>query len=1021
MKNLCLLIFLASSPFLLFAQQRSIEGVVTDDGDTPLPGVNVLVKGTTTGTVTDVEGNYKITVSENAQTLVFSYVGYQSEEVAIGNQNTISVQLLPDLEALEEIVVVGYGTQKKENLTGSVESLDGGDIAMQPVTQTSQALAGKMAGVTVVQNSGQPGNDAASIRIRGLGTLDLDGTGKNDPLVLIDGVPGNMNGVEPKDIQDISVLKDAASASIYGSRAANGVILITTKRGKSGEFKVNYSGYGGWQQPTNFPNYLDGYGYMTNYNLARQNLGQDPLYSQEYIDDWQANHETDPDHYPNTDWVDEVFTENGFQQNHHLTMTGGNEKVRVLGSLSYLDQNGNIPGFNFERYQARINTDLLVSEKLGFNIDFNVRRSIRNQSANGNVNSSGLDDITRQAYRVPPIFAARYTDGAWGPGWNGKNPVAIAHVGGTDEDQSNYFRGILKAYFKPIEGMELAVMYAPEYSDNFGKEFTKQYQVFTVDSKDLEYVFPDRNSLWENNSRSLTNNFNAIGTYEKQLGNHFIKGLVGYELITFRNDWFNAFRDNFPLQDYPQLNVGGQDNMQNYGSASEWGLQSYFARVNYDYNGKYLLEANIRRDGSSRFAEGNKYGTFPAFSAGWRVSEEVFLSGVNFITDLKLRASWGQLGNQNIGNYPFASTIGLNNGFIFGGSPVSGAAQTDLANKNITWETTETTNFGLDMGMFRNRLTVSAEYYIRNTKDILLELPIPMTIGLNAPFQNAGEVRNTGWDLSLGWQDKVGEFSYGINANLSNVNNEVIDLQDAGPFINNNTVIREGDPINSIYGYQSIGYFQTDDEVGNSPQQFGALAAGDIKYANQLTEDTNGDGIPDATDDVINADDRVIIGNPFPKLTYGLNLTAAFKGFDLGIFFQGVGERDVLMQGDAVWAFQNAGKIQEWHLDYWTPENPNASHPRLVATTSHNNYETSDFWVWSASYLRMRNLTFGYTFPSTVMDNIFVERLRLYFSGQNLFTIDDMPEGWDPEVPNGTSGALYPITSVFTFGVDLTF
>ncbi|MEM6846162.1 MAG: SusC/RagA family TonB-linked outer membrane protein [Bacteroidota bacterium] len=797
---------------------------------------------------------------------------------------------------------------------------------------------------------------------------------------------------------------------------------MTTKRGEAGEFKVNYSGFAGWQTPTNFPTYLDGLGYMTNFNLARQNIGQDPLYSQEFIDEYRAGYQNNSDLYPNTDWVDEVFTENGFQQSHHLSVSGGSETARVVASLSYMDQDGNIPNYNFKRYQGRINTDLKVSEKVSFNFDMNLRQGIQQQPA------SGLNGITRQAFRIPPIFAARYSDGSWGPGWNGGNPVATAIDGGFDNETENYVRAIVRTTYKPIPGLEVSAMYAPEYIDTFEKIFNRQYQVFNFETKELEYTVPDRNSLTQRNRRELTHNFNAIATYEKDWGNHFVKGLVGYELITYRNDFFTAFRDNFPLQDFPQFNVGSQDNQQNSGTASDWGLQSYFARVNYDYKGKYLLEANVRRDGSSRFAEGNKYGIFPAFSAGWRISEEGFFSGVNFINNLKVRASWGQLGNQRLVDennnpilYPFASTITLGRDFLFGGTPNSGAAQTALANRSITWETTETTNFGIDLGMLANRLTISAEYYVRDTRDILLQLPVPQTIGLTAPFQNAGKVRNTGWDLALGWRDEIGDFTYGVDLNVSDVRNEVIDLQGAGPFIGNNSIIQEGDPINALYGYQSDGYFQTQEEVDNAPGQFGALAPGDIRYVNQLTVDTDGDGISDQADEIVNADDRVIIGDPFPRLTYGLNLTAGYKGFDLSVFLQGIGKRDVLLQGDAVWAFQNAGKIQDWHLDYWTPQNPNAAHPQLVATTSHNNYATSDFWIWNAAYLRLRNLTFGYTFPQTVLDGIFVDNLRVYFSGQNLFTLDDMAPGWDPETPNNTSGALYPIAKAFTFGVDLTF
>lgn len=1000
-----------------FGQGFTISGKVTDENGELILGASVLIKGTSIGTITDSDGLYTVQAPDGNGTLVFSYIGFQTAEVPIGARSVVDLSMVSVSTELGEIVVVGYGTQKKVNLTGSVVSVTGKEIANQPIMQTSNALIGKMPGVTVMQNSGQPGGDAATIRIRGVGT-----TGNSDPLVLIDGVPGNMNGIDPREIADISVLKDAASASIYGSRAANGVILITTKRGESGKLRVNYSGYAAWQQPTNLPEYVEGYEFMRLYNLGRANLGQTPTYTQEYMDDWQANHLTDPDQYPNVDWVDETFTESGFQQHHSLQVSGGTEMAKVLASLSYMDQGGNIPNFNYKRYNARINTDLKVSDKISFNLDLNMRRSVQKQP------SQGLVYAIQQAFRIPPVYAARFSDGTWGPGWGGQNVVAAAQDGGIREDQYNYVRAIIKANYKPMPGMQFSVMYAPQYNDDFQSIFKKQYTYYES-MGGVPKVWPNQNDLTQTNKRTLNNNFNAIGTYEKTLGDHFIKGLIGYELITNNYRWFNAFRDKFPLQDYQQLGAGASDNMKNDGSADEWGLQSYFARINYDYKGKYLFEANVRRDGSSRFGEGQKYGTFPAFSAGWRVSEESFFQGIEFINELKFRASWGQLGNQNVVNeggtailYPFASTIALGQNYLFGGIPTLGAAQLELANKLISWETTETSNLGIDLGMLQNRLTLSAEYYVRNTSDILLHFPIPTSMGLNAPYQNAGKVRNTGWDLALGWADEINDFTYGVNFNISDVKNEVIDLMGTGPHISGASITTEGYPIGSIYGYQSQGLFQSQEEVDNAPTHIGAIAPGDIRYVDQLTEDTDGDGVPDAPDGLINANgDRVIIGDPFPRLMYGMNLTAGFKGFDLSVMFQGVGKRDVMATGDAVFAFFNAGKIQKWHTDFWTPENPDATFPRLVATTSHNNFEKSDYWVYDAAYLRLRNLTVGYTFPQTIMDNIKVNRLRVYFSGQNLLTFDNMPAGWDPEIPNDKRGDLYPITAIYSLGIDLTF
>ncbi|MEM9886598.1 MAG: TonB-dependent receptor [Bacteroidota bacterium] len=1012
MKLFMLIAFFLSLLSVTLSGQHRVNGTVSDqNGGATLIGVNIQVAGTSIGTTTDIDGQFAIDMPSPDGSLVFSYTGFESKTIEINGQSEISITLGTSNELLDEVVVVGYATQRKENLTGAVETIGGETIQKQPLLQASQALAGTAPGVTVIQNSGQPGS-TAEIRIRGIGTL-----GNTNPLVLIDGVPGDINGISPRDIENISVLKDAAAAAIYGSRAANGVILVTTKRGQAGGFQVNYSANFGVQQPTNLPEYLGSLDYLELHNEARQNLGQDPLYDDAFIADYQANINSDPDRFPDVNWIDEVFTENGFQQQHNLSISGGNDIVRVLGSIDFADQNANIDVFNYRRYQARVNTDIKASEKLSFNFDLNARREDNTQTA------SGLNEVVRQAYRIPPIFASQYSDGRFGPGWNGQNPVANLAAGGRDINQTNYFRALLRATYRPMDDLSISFMYAPEYIDNFGRDFRQVYDTYpNFDSDESSIIsFPDRNSLRVDNNRILNNNLNAIVTYEKSFGNHGFRALAGYELITFRRDFFNAFRDNFPLQEYQQINAGAQTNVQNAGFAEEWGLQSFFGRINYDYKGKYLLEANVRQDGSSRFTEANRYGVFPAFSAGWRVSEEPFFSGAKGFASLKLRASWGQLGNQNIGTYPSASIINLGQDFIFGGQPAGGAAQLVLANQNISWETTETTNAGIDLGLFKDRLLLTIDYYVRNTTDILLSLPIPSSIGLSAPVQNAGEVQNRGWDFNLGWRDQQGDFSYGINFNISDVQNEVIDLRGAGPFINGASIIQEGQPINAIFGYETAGYFQNQNDVDGAPGQFGELAPGDIRYVNQITVDTNDDGIPDVADDLINPDDRVVIGDPFPRLTYGINANISYKGFDLSAFVQGVGDRDVRLSGDAVWAFQNAGKIQEWHLDYWRPDNPDADYPRLVATSSHNNFETSDFWVFNAAFTRLRNVTFGYSFPNITANNQRISNLRVYFSGQNLFTISDMPPGIDPEVPNGTAGALFPLTQIFTFGLDLGF
>ena len=989
------------------AQERTITGTVTEITGGPLPGINVIVKGTSTGTVTDVEGKYAFQINESAEVLVFSSVGYVTEEVMINNQSIIDMTMTEDITALEEIVVVGYGTQKKVNVTGSVEEVKGTTLSKQPVFQVSQALTGTVPGVTVIQASGQPGKDVGTIRIRGLGSL---GEGaKNEPLVLIDGVQGDINTLDAGDIETMSVLKDAASSAIYGSRAANGVILITTKRAKEGKMSVGYRNYLGWQSPTDLPKFLGGVAFL-------ENDGQS---SQAVIDDYKANLGTDPDRYTDTDWVNELFSESGFMQYHQLNATGGNEVVLLSASISFQDQDGNIPNFNFKRYNGRFNSDIKVSKKLNLNFDINFMQSVTTEP------TEGLQNITRQAFRVPPIYFVRHSDGSYGDAWSGQNPVAFAKDGGLNQVQNNYFRSVFKINYLPVKGLNLTLLYSPEYEDIYGKEFARTFQTITDWDTKTTRTTPNRNSLSQSNTRLFTNNLNALASYSIDLDKHSITVLGGYEMI--QNNWeqFGAFRDQFVLQEYQVLNAGSEENDRNYGSATHSSLQSFFGRVNYAFMDKYLFEANVRRDASSRFAPENRVSIFPSFSVGWRVAEESFFESIGLFSDLKLRASWGQLGNQQIGSdFPYVSSIALgSNNYVFGNSIFTGATQNVLANSAIQWETTETTNFGLDAGLLDNRFTLTAEYYIRKTNDILLQIPIPLNVGLSPSTQNAANVENRGWDLALGWQDDINDFKYSVRVIASDFTNEVTNLSGVGPIISGNSIIEVGSPINSIFGYETQGIFQTQAEIDEAPAQFGTLKPGDLRYKDQLTEDTNGDGIPDMSDGIINGDDRVIIGDQFPRMSYAFDFGAQFKGFDLSIAFQGVGERDVFLAGDAVWALDNAGKIQEWHMrESWTPENTGAAFPIVSPTSAgSNNIQTSSTWVFNGAYLRLRNVNFGYTLPTSMLERVFINRLRVYFSGQNLLTWDKLPEGLDPLVPNGTTGGYFPVVSTYTFGLEVSF
>ncbi|MCE5346909.1 MAG: SusC/RagA family TonB-linked outer membrane protein [Bacteroidales bacterium] len=985
-------------------QQSIVKGKVTDTKGNPLPGTTVQVKGTIQGIITDLNGNFSIDVANPNAILIFSFVGYIPKEIPVQNQTSISVILSEDIRGLEEVVVIGYGTQKKVDLTGSVESINGNQIARQPVAQTSQALVGLTPGLTAIQSSGQPGKDNSTLRIRGTGSIGAS----NDPLILIDGVEGDLNSINPNDIEDISILKDAAAASIYGSRASNGVILVTTKRAKSGKLSLNYSNFIGWQKPTELPKFLGALDFL-------KYSGE----SQSVIDNYAAGMVSNPDLYPDTDWVNEVFTESGFQQYHNMSVSGGNETIKSLASISFLNQGANIINYNYKRYNGRFNSDIKISNKIDINFDLGFDRSLTKAPV------TSLTYVVRDTYRIPPIYSAIHSDGSWGDGWGGENPVAAVRDGGNSNSQSNYFRGILRANYTPVKDLKFSVMYSPEYNDGYNSSFTKMYQTIIDWEAKTKRNYPNRNGLSQSNSRSFTNNFNALATYNKVFGRHIFSVLLGYEFIKYDYSTFGASRQDFILDKYEVLNAGSAESDGNSGSATQSGLVSYFGRLNYSFNNKYLFEANLRRDASSRFASENRVSIFPSFSAGWRLSEESFIKNLDLFSNLKLRASWGQLGNQQIGSdFPYASSISMGtSNFLFNNAIITGATQDVLANSAIKWETTETTNFGLDLGFLNQKLTLTAEYYIRKTNDILLRLPIPLVIGLSPSMQNAGNVENKGFDLSLGWKDDIGDFTYNARLNFSDVRNNVTNLSGVGPIISGNSITQVGSPIGSIYAYESVGIFQDAATITSSPTQFGSLIPGNIQYKDQLTVDTDNDHIPDAADGKINSDDRVIVGDPFPRMSFGLDLSAAYKGFDLSVYVQGVGKRDVILQGDAVWALFNAGKIQEWHVrECWSQENTGAKYPIIKATSSgSNDAQMSSTWVFDASYLRVRNISFGYTLPKTLFNNKFVNSMRVYFSGQNLLTFDKLPQGIDPLIPNGTEGTLFPITSNFTFGVDVQF
>lgn len=986
----------------------TLRGRILDDGNAPLPGASVIIRidGKNYGTTADADGVFTLNLPdtpEEGSSLIASFIGYIDRAIPFSGKLEYEFVLRQDEELLSESVVVGYGRQEKINLTGSVAAISSENLTRRPVMRATASLSGLASGVAVTQSSGQPGSDGATVRIRGIGTLN-----NSSPLVLIDGISGQLDGINPNDIESISILKDAASSAIYGSRAANGVILVTTKEGSKDRISVSYNGYVGFQSPTAMPDFVSNLEYMENINKAYANEGKAPLYSERYISDWLRYRKIDPDHYPDNDWQKLLMTGSGFTQNHHISVSAGSKNIKGFASFAYQSQDGIMENFSANRFSLRANISANVTKWLTAGLLVDGRRSTTETPSYQSNMKSAIN-------RIPGIYTCILTDGRWGTGYNQRNALALGMDGGETTAVSDNLRATFSIGFKPVKGLGIDFKWTPNITDSYKKVMRKTVAMYEPDLETPAAEAPALSSLSQSDDKTTMTTIQVLANY----GHEFRKGhkldvLLGYEQIDYRTSGISLAREGFALPEYEVMDAGSAENMSNGGDASSWALLSGFARVNWSYRSRYLLEANVRADGSSRFARGNRFGFFPSFSAGWRISEEPFMKNATWLNNLKVRVSWGRLGNQEIGTYPAYATIKFNPSYVFGGKPADGGYQAAYANSGISWESSETIDAGLDISLFGNRLTASLDWYRKNTTDILLKLPIPNITGLSEPYQNAGVVRNTGWDLEIGHKHSVKDFSYSISFNLSDVYNKVIDLKGTGPIISGYTVIDEGYPINSLYGYKSEGLFRNRVELINHPSQryFGNYSLGDIKYVNVSDED--------GTENVVNAYDRTIIGNQIPRLIFGLNFSAEWKWLDLTLMFQGIGKRDIILTGDAVWALYNGGKMQTWMRDNWSSDNPDASYPRLIASSSHNNYQYSDFWVYNAAFLRLKTAQLGFTFPEKWMSKIRVSNLRIYVTGDNILTLSALPKGWDPEMGSGAAD-IYPLTKTWLFGVQLTF
>ena len=987
--------------------QMEISGTVFGEKDETLPGVNIMNKKTSKVVTSDANGFYKIAASPNDE-LLFSSIGYISQTVVVTDKTAkLNVTLAPSSIGLNDVVVVGYGVQKKVNLTGSIASVGAKELENRPVTNVSNALQGTMAGVTVTSSNGQPGKDAGKINIRGIGTL-----GGTDPMVVVDGIISTMDNVNPNDIDNISVLKDAASAAIYGSRASNGVVLITTKKGKAGTSVIHYNGYVGKQKATNLPDFLPSWDAAALYNLALKNEGKPSRYTDAEIQKFRDG--SDPFNYPNTDWLGLFYKGNGIQQNHYLDVSGGTEKTQYMVSLGYFGENGLVKGTNTNKYTTRINLTTQATKSIELNANLGFTNSTTNEPANPF--TGDFAQVIRQINRISPMVPYKYENGNYGYISDG-SPMAWLEGGSFNRQKYYNLLGNVGADVTIIEGLHFKPTIGYQLNIDQDKKFIKDQQYYDKVTG-LPSFYQGPNSLTDYNEFLNVVTLQGILQYDKTFGKHSIGALAGYSQESNAINSLQGYRKRFLNNSLSELNAGPIDGQTNAGYAKELGLQSVFGRINYSFDSKYLLEANLRYDATSRFAPQYRWGAFPSFSAGWRISQEDFFEPMrSWVNELKLRGSWGKLGNQaDIANYPYISTISTGQDYIFGGTaPIiaPGVAVVDGANEKIQWESATSSGVGLDARILDSKLTLSVDYFNKKTDNILLSLPVGEMYGLNVPVQNAGSVKNSGWEFMLTYRDEKGNFNYGASLNASFIKNEITDLHGIGPIISGATFRQVGYPIDGFYGYISDGIFQTQAEVdAHATQSGGVIAPGDLKY-----RDINGDGIIDGSD-------RTYLGTKFPKATFGLNLNAGWKGFDVMVFLQGAAGVKNYVQGIMLGQVSSStGKPTSALLDSWTPENTDATFPRLWTTFKQNDPSgmPSSYWMRNASYVRLKNLQIGYTLPENFTKKIGLSRARIYYSGQNLFTLTNFYKWVDPEAPRGDSGYNYPQVLVNSIGLNVTF
>ncbi len=1010
----------------VMAQKHTVTGVITDGIDqSGIPGATVVEKGTTNGTITDAYGKYSITVSSSTDTLVISYIGYKKIEIAINGRSAIDIPMESDLTELDEVVVIGYGTQKKKVVTGAISSVNSEQISSVPVLRAEQAMQGRTAGVQVTQMSGQPG-EAPTVRIRGAGT-----TGDADPLYIVDGMTvGGIDYLNPGDIESIDVLKDAASAAIYGARAANGVVLITTKGGQAGRMSVKFSTYYGLQNVGKTIKMMNADDYRMMMNEGARNAGLTEPFD---LNEVPA---------ASTDWQEELFTKNAPIMNYDLSIMGGNEKTTYASFISYFSQQGIIGGekSQFDRITARLNGEHKANDwfTFGSNLAYShiIRRGIgSNQSFNGAYSSAlNLDPLTplfvtdtstlnQFPYSTEPVVVDENGQ-VYGisdyVGAEVVNPIALLEIQNSETrvdkvvgniyGEITFFKGLK---FRSSLGTDLAYVlddyFTPLYYLNGAQNRTDK----TTVSKSIDRYFTWQ---WENTL-----------SYTRKIKEHNISALLGTTAYEYNTEDLYGFNAKVPTTDPDNvyLNMATDTAWVATGGASSSALFSVFGRVTYDYKSKYAFTGILRRDGSSKFGPNNRYGLFPSLGVSWMLSEEKFMPQIGPISFIKFRASWGINGNQEIGNYQFVSTIDKSRGYIFSSGRYTGSSPSFIENADIKWEESEQLDIALDLGMFSDRLTATLDYYIKTTNGLLERIPIPGHVGNDAPYANVGSVQNRGFEMSFNWRHLVNKLNYSVGLNAAYNKNEITKIGNAEGYLPGAswaiagmvTRSEEGMPIAYFYGYKTDGIFQNQNEVyqhiGTDGYQLQPNAVpGDVRFV-----DVN-------KDNVINEEDRTFIGNPTPDWILGFDANLEYLNFDLAFLFTGAFGHQIF-NGAQRQDLRYTNR-PESDLGRWTGEGTSDEIPRYTWSDVNNNYRVSDLYIENGSYLRLKNIQFGYSLPKNLLDKIEVGAWRFYISAENLLTLTAYT-GADPEIGAmssfdvGIDRGVYPAARTFRLGTSISF